>query len=284
MPINVKPAVRTRLALCNALLTPESGVSESHPAREITIAHEATFLALTALCDQLECLPHKTRACLTDYLEVLKKLRPPRVDERGAEFFLDLHKARVDMQNRAILPDPVKWQGTRRTALENITKLCDVLNIPLSTVQPESTSRSASLSTARTGPAASATMVRPGAENLPAANMTAEVRRYPRYDCTGAVELSSPHTGRPLKGKLLNLSIGGCFAQADWPLEVGTRVEVRLELSGLSFRALGEVRMVDSRGGMGIEFGGMSAGGRQRLGELIAELEEGSAVDAERQE
>ena len=37
--------------------------------------------------------------------------------------------------------------------------------------------------------------------------------------------------------------------------------------------------MVDSRGGMGIEFGGMSAGGRQRLGELIAELAEESGIE-----
>ena len=36
--------------------------------------------------------------------------------------------------------------------------------------------------------------------------------------------------------------------------------------------------MLDSRGGMGIEFSGMSAGGRQRLRELISELEEESGA------
>lgn len=281
MQTKAKAAVRTRLILCREMLTAKPD-ADARPAQEIVVSHEATLLALAALCDHLDCLPHHAHASLPDYLDGLKKLRSSQPDAQDTEFFLDLHKARVDMQNRAILPDAHKWHAARSATLEHITNLCQKLKVPLGELEPVEQVSAHSSPTklpGRATPEFPSSMSRDvpadlGMESAP------EVRRYPRFDCTGAVELTGPHSARPRKGKLLNLSIGGCFAQTDWPLDVGTRVEIRLELSGLCFRALGEVRMVDSRGGMGIEFAGMSARGRQRLAELIAELGEASEKQA----
>ncbi|HET7442668.1 MAG TPA: PilZ domain-containing protein [Terriglobales bacterium] len=246
------------------------------PAQEIIVSHEATLLALAAFCDQLDCLPHKAHAGLPDYLDGLKKLRSSQPDDQDIQFFLDLHKARVDMQNRAILPDADKWHAARSTTLQHVANLCHQLKIPsdeLESVEQLPVHSSSNTSPGLATPESSSRTT-PGAPATSGGEPAPEVRRYPRFDCTGAIELTGPHSGRPRKGQLLNLSIGGCFAHTDWPLDVGTRVEIRLELTGVCFRALGEVRMVDSRGGMGIEFAAMSARGRQRLAELITELGE----------
>ena len=58
-------------------------------------------------------------------------------------------------------------------------------------------------------------------------------------------------------------------------------VEISLQANRFSLRALGEVRMVDPFGGMGIEFRGMSAGGRLRLRELTSDLHAESGLDAQ---
>jgi hypothetical protein len=51
-------------------------------------------------------------------------------------------------------------------------------------------------------------------------------------------------------------------------------VEIVLHVAGLAFRAAGEIKSVYGSAGVGIQFTGMSAGGRTRLKELIGELEE----------
>jgi hypothetical protein len=68
--------------------------------------------------------------------------------------------------------------------------------------------------------------------------------------------------------------LGGCYIETSAGLDVGTRVEIVLRVTGLAFRAVGEVRSTYGSAGIGVKFTSMSAGGRARLQELIAELEE----------
>lgn len=300
--MTLKVTVRTRLHLSRQLLERkcDAAADAYSLAQEVIVSHDAAVLALTAICDQMQCLPHKTRVSLPDYLECLRKLQPARLTADAVEFFLDLHKTRVDVQNRAILPEPQRGQRAQEATFAHLERLCrQLLNVCFSKLDsepvqvPRGAGRYLGSSQGKTRPEFSSTAqsgLNPELSGTGAvaeegqhsgANLSPNLRRYPRYDCTGAVEVSGPHTGRPSKGKLLNLSVGGCFAETDWPLEVGTRVEILLQVNRLSFRAVGEVRMLDARGGMGIEFRGMSAGGRQRLRELIAELQEESGVEVE---
>jgi PilZ domain-containing protein len=289
--VNLKGTVRTRLRVSRQLLERKANgpVGAFTVAQDVIVSHEAAVLALTAICDQTGCLPHKSRVSLPDYLECLRKIHPAKLTAQQVEFFLDLHKTRVDVQNRAILPEPQRWQEVPEATFAQLERLCcQLLNAHFSKIdsEPELVSTASPFPgppSARGQSSSEQAGLNPegpgsAVPHSPPAGATLglNLRRYPRYDCTGAVEVSSPHAGRPAKGKLLNISIGGCFAETDGPLEVGTRVEVLLEVNRLSFRAVGEVRMLDSRGGMGIEFSGMSAGGRQRLRELISELEEES--------
>ena len=298
----LKVAVHTRLHLSRLLLERErnDAMNASGTAQDVIVSHEAAVLALTAICDQMDCLPHKSRVSLPDYLECLRKLRASTLTADEIEFFLDLHKTCVDVQNRAILPESQRWQRVQDSTFAHLDRLStNLLNVSLSRLDSEpgqlpaaaaSPSGGApSIRTASSSAQSGSNAGRPRSAAVAQAQASGAAlglnrRRYPRYDCTGAVAVGSPHTGRPSKGKLLNLSVGGCFAETDWPLEVGTRVEVLLEVNRLSFRAVGEVRMLDSRGGMGIEFSGMSAGGRQRLRELISELEEESGAEVKGKE
>src|SRR5437868_10637629 len=262
----LKVAVHTRLHLSRLLLERErnDAMNASGTAQDVIVSHEAAVLALTAICDQMACLPHKSRVSLPDYLECLRKLNPAKLTADAVEFFLDLHKTRVDVQNRAIQPEPQRWERAQEATFAQLERLCSQLlneqfpktdseqvqvsgdNASLIARAPatrgESSSAQSRSDPERSGFGAVAPTESSGGTLAP------NLRRYPRFDCSGAGEVSSRHTGRPAKGKLLNLSVGGCFAEMDWPLEVGTRVEVLLEVNRLSFRAVGEVRMLDARG------------------------------------
>ena len=302
LPMNLRASVRVRLSLSKDLFC---GISEDTPrdvnyrtAQAVIIAHDAASLALHAICDQLGCLPHKNRVALPDYLECLNKLTLPQLTTEQIDFFLTLHKARIDLQNRAVFPDPQQWLSTQGTTFRHLAKLCQqYLKVSFAEIQqapPATASRAATAFPPH--PALkrpSATALEQGTEPSPAhatpekvdegelGRPEAKARRHLRYDCTGAAEVSSPRLGRVVRGKLLNLSAGGCFVETDWPFEVGALVEILLQVNRFSLRALGEVRMVDPFGGMGIEFRGMSAGGRLRLRELISDLHAESGLDAQ---
>jgi hypothetical protein len=99
-------------------------------------------------------------------------------------------------------------------------------------------------------------------------------RSTPRYDCEGSAEIRVAASGRLLRGRIVNLSLGGCYLETTASIDVGTRVEIVLRVSGLAFRALGQVKSAYGSAGIGVQFTGMSSGGHTRLQELIAELEE----------
>jgi PilZ domain-containing protein len=99
-----------------------------------------------------------------------------------------------------------------------------------------------------------------------------ERRRTIRYGCEGDVEVCKvPSTGMR-KGKLRNLSLGGCYIELELPYATPTYVEVMMRVHGHSFRVTGTVRKTH-KAGIGVEFDKLSSGARHLLSELITELD-----------
>jgi len=110
-------------------------------------------------------------------------------------------------------------------------------------------------------------------------------RAADRYDCAGMAEVRPRPVAPPSRGKILDLSLGGCYIEADFAFEVGRRVEIVIQVCGMSLRAVGQIvytqllrdpgrpRTTFQYVGMGIRFVGMSKGGRLRLQELIDEFQ-----------
>jgi len=119
--MTLKVTVRARLRVSRDLLErkPNAPRNVLTIAGDVIVSHEAAVLALTAICDQMECLPHKSRVSLPDYLECLRKLNPAKLTADAVEFFLDLHKTRVDVQNRAIQPEPQRWERAQEASLRS---------------------------------------------------------------------------------------------------------------------------------------------------------------------
>jgi len=98
-------------------------------------------------------------------------------------------------------------------------------------------------------------------------------RRSPRFACGGRARIVSlPFNGVALSGKILDLSLGGCYIETAQPLQRGTLVEVIVQVDASSFRALGQVKDSRDRSGAALEFLQLSAGGRDLLRELVAQL------------
>jgi hypothetical protein len=102
-------------------------------------------------------------------------------------------------------------------------------------------------------------------------------RRIPRYSCRGLAQITCLHLdGAQLKGRLRDLGLGGCCIEnvaTTSPFDLGTKTEVLIELNSWFFRAMAQVKALRDRAGISVEFVRMSAGGRNRLADLIADLE-----------
>jgi hypothetical protein len=104
-------------------------------------------------------------------------------------------------------------------------------------------------------------------------------RRSPRVSCGGVAKIISlPSSGLAVSGKVLNLSLGGCGIETNFPLKSGTRAEILLNVNGSSFRAACQVRALRTPHGVGMEFLHMSALGQDVLKELIHELAQQRAI------
>ncbi len=100
-----------------------------------------------------------------------------------------------------------------------------------------------------------------------------ERRRSPRFNCGGFVEINwLPSNGIYVPGKVRDLSLQGCCIDTKEPLDPGKRAEIVVRVKTDSFRAVGEVRVIRGDSGAGIEFVRLSAGGKNLLEDLLAEL------------
>lgn len=99
-----------------------------------------------------------------------------------------------------------------------------------------------------------------------------ERRRYPRYPCSGGVQLSKDGTGVPLLVKLADISLGGCYVETLSPLPLQTNVGLVIQIGDLEIRGRGKVRTSYPSVGNGIAFTQMSADDWLLLHQLVARL------------
>jgi PilZ domain len=99
----------------------------------------------------------------------------------------------------------------------------------------------------------------------------AERRTAQRYGCAGDAEIVLPGRGLRYAGKIGNLSVGGCFIEAQCSLERGTAVEVWMKAAGQPLRVAANL-MVRRTTGVGLRFLGMTDRKAEQIRTLIAEL------------
>jgi hypothetical protein len=268
-------SVRHRIRLSREFLAGITATSDIplQLACNIILAHDAATLALAAICQELGRTSNKNKDSILDYLVWLRSSIRPEKSPPGMDYFVELHQARLELQDRYLLPSPERWARVRSVTLEHIDGWTTHY---LSADLPP-------CGCAQITPAAPSS-----APANPASPGDSQRRNCPRYDCAGEAEVRIPFVGPPEKARIINLSLGGCYAEMDQPFEVGRRVELVLCINGFSFRATGKVvysqwgrvgKGVPTRyenPGIGIQFTGMSAGGHSRLLELVAELQEKS--------
>ena len=99
-----------------------------------------------------------------------------------------------------------------------------------------------------------------------------ERRRYPRYSCSGGVELRKESTDPPTWAKLTDIGLGGCYVELMSTLPLQTQVEFVMQAEDLEVRGRGVVRTTHPGVGNGIAFTQMKTDDWRRLNELIARL------------
>jgi c-di-GMP-binding flagellar brake protein YcgR len=87
------------------------------------------------------------------------------------------------------------------------------------------------------------------------------------------------NVGSRLRGRILDLSLGGCRIRTDerFPVGIYTRVETEFRLEGLPFRLGGVIQAIHGRNQAGIRFLDMSERKRAQIEQLIEEIEESHA-------
>jgi hypothetical protein len=122
----------------------------------------------------------------------------------------------------------------------------------------------------------------PQASTFPECNVPEEQgreqRRHPRYQCEGLAEVFLPHGGLLVRGRILNLSISGCYIETEQlNLERGTQVEVYFATNQLQFRVQGNVAALRRKRGVGIAFLHVSPRRAEQINMLVEELSEKAA-------
>lgn len=102
-----------------------------------------------------------------------------------------------------------------------------------------------------------------------------ERRRHPRYAVRGEAEIYSPGSQFPARGRLTDLSLGGCFVELLAALTMDTKVTVVLLISSQRIRVQGVVKSVLTNFGLGIQFLHFEPEDLHRMETVLATLEHG---------
>jgi Tfp pilus assembly protein PilZ len=278
--VNVSRRVRDQLVLSKQLLATLEAEPSSLPdttflARDLIVCYGGAELALAAICVQLDCVPDKREICLPDYFGSLRKASNSECEVSDIAFVGELHGTRSDSQLRSLAPDARRWRRAKQETLERVTRWCQqFLGVSLCDLEAGSMEPAADAGESAGDSAAK--------EKLSLLALSDPERR--RYECFGSAEIRLGLVGLLEKGRVANVSAGGCYVTTDSPYEVGEEVEMTLHVNRMSFRVTGSVVHVpaqvpgDNRkaastvSGMGVQFKKMSEGSRTRLKELIGDL------------
>jgi c-di-GMP-binding flagellar brake protein YcgR len=97
-----------------------------------------------------------------------------------------------------------------------------------------------------------------------------ERRRHLRIKAAVEVELQLQKQATPFRVKTSDLSLGGCYVEMMFTLEVGTKARLTLSLNDAKVSTDGIVVSRDLQVGNGIQFVGMSAEDSVRLKQFLA--------------
>lgn len=92
-----------------------------------------------------------------------------------------------------------------------------------------------------------------------------ERRRYPRMQVAVQIEIRPEGTGVPMRLETTDLSLGGCYAEMAFTLDVGTKLDIVVWLDGQKVSTRGVVVTRHPQFGNGIGFVGMSSENERRL-------------------
>jgi hypothetical protein len=103
-------------------------------------------------------------------------------------------------------------------------------------------------------------------------DMAAVRRKYPRYPCTGGVELRQHESGPAAWGNISNISLTGCFVETTSTLPVGSMVIFHLQTHNLEVKGRAVVKSSHHAVGIGLAFVNLSPENQQTLEFLIGTL------------
>jgi hypothetical protein len=137
---------------------------------------------------------------------------------------------------------------------------------PLQATAAERISQSAGLEKAEAQPAIAST----------AKPANADRRAQARHAIDTSAVVYLIHIASRMKGRILDLSLGGCRVCTDerFPVGIYTRVEIEFRLEGLPFRLGGVIQAIHDRYHVGIRLLDMSSRKREQLEQLIEEIKE----------
>jgi hypothetical protein len=97
-------------------------------------------------------------------------------------------------------------------------------------------------------------------------------RQHKRYHCNGFATVREANREFGTDGRVLDISLSGCYVEMMSPMRVGTPAHLDIKLSGhvLSLPAI--VRVSQANMGMGLEFTQIPAGEMIKLAQVIGEL------------
>ena len=106
----------------------------------------------------------------------------------------------------------------------------------------------------------------------------AEKRRSPRYKCEGSADMRTEGCDVRTWATFTDVSLHGCYVEAQATYPVGTILLLKLEAGGVRFEAKGNVRVTYPYLGMGIAFLDMSEEATMRLKQLLAAVAPAAAI------
>jgi hypothetical protein len=107
-----------------------------------------------------------------------------------------------------------------------------------------------------------------------------ERRQHIRQSCSGDAEIYVGGTRFPQRGRLTDLSRGGCFVELLPAITLDTKVTLVLLIAQRNIRVEGVVKSVLPNFGLGIQFLHLEPKDLQQLDEVLAALEHGTSLAA----
>jgi len=97
-------------------------------------------------------------------------------------------------------------------------------------------------------------------------------RAHPRVRCGNSLEVHLPNQGAPIRARMGDISLGGCFAEIPNPLPPGTEVQLAFWVKEAKLWAKGKVITSTPGYGNGVQFTEMSEQDKTLLKQFVSSL------------